>query len=134
MLTIPLEKLAYIVAKAREFDAEVEPVDENNGSNEADDGERDILEDTPDNPTYQELVDAIKSLNDIEKIELLALVFVGRGDFSKDEWRDALEEAAAVRNESETSYLTGTPLLADYLEEAIAEMGYSLEEFEIDRM
>jgi len=31
MLTMPLEKLAYIVAKAREFDAEVPPVDEDFG-------------------------------------------------------------------------------------------------------
>jgi hypothetical protein len=33
MLTIPLEKLAYIVTKAREFDAEVPQVDEDSGSN-----------------------------------------------------------------------------------------------------
>jgi hypothetical protein len=33
MLTIPLEKLAYIITKAREFDVEVPPVDEDSGSN-----------------------------------------------------------------------------------------------------
>ena len=64
MLTMPLEKLAYIVAKAREFDAEVPPVDEESGSNPADDAERDVLEFGANNPTYQELTDAIDSLGD----------------------------------------------------------------------
>ena len=48
MLTIPLEKLAYIIEKAREFDAEM-PSDAEEGSNAADD-EWEILLDTPDNP------------------------------------------------------------------------------------
>ena len=39
MLTIPLEKLAYIIEKAREFDAEV-PNDGEESSNAADDDER----------------------------------------------------------------------------------------------
>ncbi|MGH7061849.1 MAG: hypothetical protein ACREFH_15785 [Stellaceae bacterium] len=52
MLTIPLEKLAYIAEKAREYDAEV-PIDPEAaaGSDPADDNERQILLDTPDNPT-----------------------------------------------------------------------------------
>ena len=72
MLTIPLETLAYIVTKAREFDAEVPPVDEDSGSNPSDDADRDVLEATADNPTRQELVDAINGLGDPERIELLA--------------------------------------------------------------
>jgi hypothetical protein len=70
MLTIPLEKLAYIVTKAREFDAEVPPVDEDSGSNPSGDADRDVLEATADNPTRQELVDAINGLGDPERIEL----------------------------------------------------------------
>src|SRR5579864_8023855 len=73
MLIIPLEKLAFIIVKAREYDAEVSPVDEESGSNPSDDADRDVLEDSPDNPTYQELVDAITGLSELERIELLAL-------------------------------------------------------------
>ena len=134
MLTIPLEKLAYITTKAREFDAEVPPVDEDSGSNPSDDAERDVLEFGADNPTYQELVDAIDSLSDRERIELLALAWLGRGDYAKEEWSEVLEEARRVHDEKETQYLVGTPLLADYLEEGLSELGYSLEDFEIGRM
>ena len=134
MLTIPLEKLAYIVTKAREFDAEVPPVDEDSGSNPSDDADRDVLEATADNPTRQELVDAIYGLGDPERIELLALTWLGRGDYSKEEWREALEEAGRIHDEKETDYLIGTPLLADYLEEGLSQLGYSLEDFGIGRM
>jgi hypothetical protein len=134
MLAIPLEKLAYIITKAREFDVEVPPVDEESGSNPSDDAEWDVLQSGADNPTYQELVDAINSLSDPERIELLALTWLGRGDYSKEDWREALEEARRIHDEKEADYLVGTPLLADYLEEGLSELGYSIEDFEIGRM
>jgi hypothetical protein len=134
MLTIPLETLAYIITKAREFDVEVPPVDEDPGSNPSDDAEWDVLQADPDNPTYQELVDAINGLGDPERIELLALTWLGRGDYTKEEWSEALEEARRIHDEKETQYLIGTPLLADYLEEGLSQLGYSIEDFEIGRM
>ena len=134
MLALSLEKLAYIIVKAREYDAEVPAVDPESGSNPADDAERGVLEDTADNPTQEELVGAIDSLNDQERIELLALTWLGRGDYSKDEWRAALAEARRVHDEKETDYLVGTPLLADYLEEGLSQLGYSIEDYEIGRL
>ena len=134
MLNIPLENLAFIIIKAREFDAEVPPVDEDSGSNPSDDAEWDVLQASTDNPTYQELVDAINGLGDPERIELLALTWLGRGDYAKEEWRDAVEEARRIHDEKETQYLIGTPLLADYLEEGLSQLGYSLEDYEIGRM
>jgi hypothetical protein len=135
MVTIPLEKLAFIVAKAREFDAEVEPDDAGaDASNPADDGERAVLQDTADNPTQQELRDAIDDLNVDERDELLALVWIGRGDFTAEEWDDAVGEARNLQNRRDADYLIGTPLLADYVEEALAAFGLSLEESETGHM
>ena len=62
MLAIPLETLAYIIAKAREFDAEVPTEPDAAGSDAPDDDEREVLFDTPDNPAEQELRDAIDGL------------------------------------------------------------------------
>lgn len=134
MLTITLEKLAFIIVKAREYDAEVPPVDEESGSNPSDDAARDVLEDSPENPTYQELVDAIDGLSELERIELLALAWLGRGDYAKEEWPDALREARRVHDEKETDYLVGTPLLASYLEEGLSQLGYSIDDYEIGRL
>ncbi len=134
MLTIPLETLAYIIVKAREYDVEVPPIDEDRGSNPADDAASELLEDTPNNPTYQELVGAIDSLSELQRIELLALAWLGRGDYAKEEWRDALKEARRIHDEKETAYLVETPLLADYLEEGLSLLGRSCEEFEMGRL
>jgi hypothetical protein len=134
MLQTPLEQLAYIVEKAREFDAETAPVDTDSGSNPSDDRDVAILEATDDNPTGQELAAALDALDDEQRIEVLALMWIGRGDFSRDEWREALAQAREVHNEKETDYLVGTPLLADYLEIGLDLLGYSLEDEEKDRL
>jgi len=134
MLTIPLETLAYIIIKAREYDVQVPPVDPDSGSNPADDAERDVLEESADNPIGQELTAAIDTLTEPQRIELLALVWLGRGDYSKEEWVTALREARRVHDAKETDYLVGTPLLADFVEEGLSQLGYSIEDYEIGRL
>jgi hypothetical protein len=129
MLTIPLEKLAYIIEKAREFDTEV-PSDPEEGSNAADEDEREILLDTPDTPTAQELQAAIDGLNIDEREELLTLVWLGRGDYDAENWSEALRQVRQTQTSTETAYLLGTPLLADYLEEGMSALGLSLEDFQ----
>jgi hypothetical protein len=133
MLTIPLEKLAYIIEKAREFEVELPPVNEHSGAILADEDAADILDDTRSNPSYEELVGAIESLNDDELDELVALTWLGRGDYTRTEWKQALAAAHQRHNRREASYLAGTTLLSDYLEEAVDQLGYSLEDFEASR-
>ena len=74
MLKTPLEQLAYIIEKAREFDVETPPVDAESGSNPTDDNDVAILEDTGDNPTRQELAAALDTWGDDQPIEVLALM------------------------------------------------------------
>jgi hypothetical protein len=134
MLKIPLDQLAFIIEKAREYDAQTASDDLESGSNPSDDKDVAILEDTPDNPTREELTGALDGLDEEQRIELLALMWLGRGDFDRDEWGDALSLAREVHTGRETEYLMGTPLLADYLEEAVAALGYSLEDEEKGRL
>jgi hypothetical protein len=61
-------------------------------------------------------------------------MWLGRGDFEPGEWRDALAQAREIHNEPETEYLIGTPLLADYLEEAHNAFGYSHEAYRTGRL
>lgn len=123
VLTVPIDELALIIEKAREFDAAVEVDDPDSGSNAADDREIAILEDTSDNPTEDELRAAMAELNEDEIAELIALVWVGRGDFDRDSWDEALGSARATRNARAVDYLIGTPMLGDLLEEGLAELG-----------
>ena len=93
-----------------------------------------ILEDFADDPTYQELRSALESLNEDERAELLALTFVGRGDFTKDEWSEAMAEARDVMDAHVVDYLIGIPLLGDYVEEGFAAFGHSCEDVELGRL
>jgi hypothetical protein len=130
-LSVPLETLVYIIEKAREFDAEVPPVLTEDGSSPTDDDDADeILEDRPDNPTAQELKEALETLNDDQRDEIVALTWVGRGDFTNEDWDEALGAAHERHNGEEARYLMGTPLLADYLEEGASQLGYAREDLE----
>lgn len=134
MLNISPEKVCYIIVKAREFDVKVPPVEPDPGSNPADNGERGILADYTDDPTLVELKSALESLNEDEMFDLVALVWMGRGDFTADRWDDAVLQAQETVDKTVVEYLVGIPLLGDYLEEALSQLGHSCEEYEIGRL
>jgi hypothetical protein len=133
-LSIALGKLCYIIVKAREFDAKVEPVNPEASSSPADDTERDILEDYAGDPTLEELTSAIQSLNDDEVVDLIAIAWVGRGDFGRDSFEEARALARERHRPDSAPYLVGSPMLSDDLEEGLGALGYSCEEVELQHL
>jgi hypothetical protein len=127
-LSISEEKLCFIVAKAREFDVKDEVTDPDDASNPTDDAQIAVLEDHKDDPVMQEIVAVVRSMTVDEQIDLVTLVWLGRGDGALDDWSDLRAEAARDHNNRTASYLLGMPLLADYLEEGMAQFGISCEE------
>jgi Protein of unknown function (DUF3775) len=100
----------------------------------ADTGEREVLEDYEDDATLAELREAVDGLNDDEVIDLIALAWLGRGDFGKAEWAEARALARERHRHRSANYLTGMPALGDYLEDGLAELGHACEAYEIDRL
>jgi len=133
-LNISAEKVCYIIVKAREFDAKVPPVDPDPGSNPADDGEREILEDYADDPTLLELRSAIDDLNEDEVVDLIALAWLGRGDYGKEDWLEATALARERHKRHSADYLIGIPTLGDFLEDGLDMVDRSCEDFEIGRL
>ncbi|MBP0115400.1 DUF3775 domain-containing protein [Bradyrhizobium vignae] len=64
-----------------------------------------------------------------EQGELDALTWLGRGDGDLSDWRELRAQAAQAHNQRTASYPIGTPMPADYLEEAMTQFGKSFEEF-----
>ncbi len=89
-----------------------------------DDWSRSVLADYPDDPAVDEARAAIEDLARDQQVELVALVWVGRGDFGPDEWENARAQARDAWNERTADYVIGTPLAADYLEEGLSQLGY----------
>lgn len=134
MLTIPLEKVCFLIIKAREFDAKMDPEVSDPGDNPIDDDDREILFDYPDDPTVEEIRGFLELINEDEAIDILALVWLGRGDYDVDDWKDAVAAARDAPEERSIEALMGIPLLADFLECGLDELGYSCTDFEIDRL
>lgn len=120
-LSLPMDKVSFIILKAREYDAKEGDVDPDEGSNAIDDGQIDILTDSHDDPVREELLGAIRALNEDERMRLVALAWVGRGTYSKAEWREAIATAKSEHSRRAAEYLLTMPLLGDYLEDGLAQ-------------
>jgi hypothetical protein len=127
-LSISPDKVCYIIAKAREFDAKDVVTDPDDSSNATDDAMVAVLEDHRDDPVVEEIAAAIFAMTEDEQIDLVTLAWLGRGDGSLEDWDELRAEAARAHNKRTTSYLLGMPLLADYLDEALAQFGHSCDE------
>ncbi len=133
-LTISREKVCFLIIKAREFDAKDEVTEPDPGSNATDDMDIAVLEDHRDDPVVEEITSLINSLSEDEQIDLVALAWLGRDDYTASDWPAMREEAARAHNKRTAEYLLGMPQLGDFLEEGLAMLGYSCEEFEIGRL
>jgi Protein of unknown function (DUF3775) len=122
-LTISAEKVAFLIEKAREFDVKDAASDPDSGSNGADDDMVDVLEDNGSDPVVREISGFIGALTEDEQVDLVALMRLGRGDGSIEEWDDLRNEAAEQRNGRTASYLLGEPMLGDLLAEGLAAFG-----------
>jgi hypothetical protein len=133
-LTISSESVCFIIVKAREFDAQDVVTDPDSGSNAADDGAASVLEAHSDDLTQKELVAFITALSEEEQADLVALLWLGRGDGTLEDWDDLRDEAQRQHNNRTAAYLLGEPLLSDHLEEGLSQFGLTCEDFEIGRL
>jgi hypothetical protein len=129
-LSISSEKVVFLIEKAREFDVKEATSDPESGSNATDDDMRDVLEDDGDDPVSQEITGFIAALTDDEKLDLLALVQLGRGDGTLEEWDEMRAEAAREELPRTAHNLLGEPMLGDLLAEGLSEFGISFADVE----
>ncbi|MGQ3296771.1 DUF3775 domain-containing protein [Reyranella sp.] len=133
-IAIATDMVCHIIVKAREFDVQDVETDPDSASNAADDGGISILEEHEDDPTEAELVAFIEALDEDEKVDLVALLWLGRGDGDLEDWEDLRIQARDSRNDRTSAYLLGQPLLADHLADGLSALGLSCEDFEKDHL
>ncbi|HKH00690.1 MAG TPA: DUF3775 domain-containing protein [Bradyrhizobium sp.] len=122
-LAISAEKVGFLIEKMREFDVKEGETDPDSGSNSTDDKMIDVLGDSGDDPVVREITGFINAMTEDEQIDLVALMRLGRGDGTIDEWDDLRRDAAEGRNKRTASYLLGDPLVSDYLAEGLEQFG-----------
>lgn len=128
MLSVNPETICFIIDKAHEFHAKEAVVIPEVPNSPADDWGRQILADHIDDHSYQEMAYAINDLEPDQAAEVLSLMWLGRGDYEPDEWRNAVQDAKDMWDLHTVSNMIATPLVADYLAEGLELMGYRCEE------
>lgn len=131
-LTIDPDTVRLFVLKARAIAAglssdyeagaehEVE-LDEQSRDGHQHDG---LAEEEEEDLTERELRALINDLNVDEAAELIALAWIGRGDFDAGEWADVVAEARQRgQGRRASNYLLGMPMLGDWLEEGLEAIG-----------
>ncbi len=127
-LGVSLETVATVVDLARSIQVK-EETDPEQATEDAN-SEAALLQETPDDMTEDSLRQFIDELNEDEQAALVALAWIGRGDYGPEDWDEA-RALAAERNESDAaSYLLGMEMLGDLLAEGVAGFGLSIEDVE----
>ena len=124
--SISEESLAAIILEARAFEEVVPETDVEDGADELDERDAPQHDDGHGNPARKVLMETISSMSEDEQETLVALTWLGRGDFDVEEWAEARKMATDRDNGDVATYLSGIPMLADYLEAGAGTLGISL--------
>ena len=124
-MDIPLDKVCELILRMREIDVKEGITDPDSSSNPIDDGSTDVLTSGGNDSTEEQVREFLAGLNDDERHDLVAITWIGRGDFEPDEWPAARREARERESLSTADYLLGIPNVGDLLDEGLAALGRS---------
>jgi hypothetical protein len=130
MLNLNPETVCFIISKARQYQSKEEVVITEQPDSPSDDWARQILANHDDDPCVEEVKLAFNDLEPDQQAELVALMWLGRGDYILSEWAAAVENAAESLEDMDqpSVYLLSHPLVADYLLEGLVLHDYSCSE------
>ena len=128
MMELNPESVCFLIDKAKEFHAKEEVVIPDEPFSPSEDWARQVLADHEDDLTLQEFKAAVDDLEPDQQVALMALMWLGRGDYDEDQWEAACIDAKSEWTPRTAEYLMATPLVADYLDEGLSLLGYSCDE------
>lgn len=121
-LNLNRDTIAFLIDKAHEFHAMEGVTFPEEPLSPTEDWARQVLADHGDNPCYMEMKSTIEDLDPDQQMELVALMWIGRGDYDIAEWAEAYGHAEESWNDHTADYLIGTPLVADYLQDGLDQL------------
>lgn len=121
VLGVNPDTVRFLIDKLRQFQVK----DVGTYADPGDDWGVKVLADYADDPSAAEIRATIDDLDPEQQVEVVALAWVGRGDYTADEWDAAVDQARDGWNSRTADYLIGTPLSADFLEDGLDQLGFS---------
>jgi len=133
-LAVSTEQVCFIIARARQFEVKDVPTISDPGSNATDARMVSVLEARRNDPVAGEIRAVVAAMDEDQQIDLVALTWVGRGDYQIGEWAEARSQAAAAHNDRTADYLLGLPLLSEFLADALSDCGLDCGAEELGRL
>lgn len=127
MLEVNPDTVCFLISCARLFHAKEDLVLPDVPDSPADDWGLEALEEQANDSSFLEFRSTIRDLEPVQQQAVVALLWLGRGDYGVTEWNAAMEEARGVWNRHTAEYLIVHPMLADHLLEGLNMLGYSCE-------
>ena len=124
MINLNPETVAKIADHAREFQVSASMEMDESPVIPFDASAVDNLAEWHGDQEYIEMKNVIDDLEPDQQATVVALMWLGRGDYDFDDWDEALEYAREADGVATAEYLIATPLLADYLLEGLSLHGY----------
>lgn len=129
MLNVNPQTVCFVIARAKEFQSDGTPFGPDEVSLENSEWLDETLQEyASEDTSYQEVKAIIDDLDPDQQVTLIALMWLGRGDYDVEDWDSAYADAADSLSPQTAEYLMATPLVADYLEEGLTLLGYSCED------
>jgi len=131
-LTLDAETVRMFAQKARAAATTLDDRFESGGDQEivfnadtltGDSAHDELAEEEAGDLSAEELVELIDDLNVDEAADLVAIVWLGRGDFEAADFASARDEAQGRAVGPTSSYLARMPMLADHLEAGLDALG-----------
>jgi hypothetical protein len=88
---------------------------------------RDALQDTRGDLSREELREELQGLTERAKAELVALMWIGRGDEEPNDWEAVVEMARARADTPTPEYLLSEPLVGEHWSEGAERLGLDLD-------
>ena len=127
-LRISTEKVCALIEAAREIAGKVASTT-GDRTTTGDDSKLETIVDAPGEDIYEgderrrQTVEFIAGLNVEEQTDLLALIWLGRGDYDIAEWDEALSEAEGRIAARDPDFMVGDPALPEYLGDGLEAFG-----------
>jgi len=124
MISVNPETISRLIDLSRAFHAKEQVVIPQEPNSPSDDWALQVLADHEDDEYYAEFESIIDDLEPDQQQQVVALMWLGRGDAALEEWSDLLKQASEQWNERTAEYLIAHPFLAEYLQEGLDLHGY----------
>lgn len=113
------ETLCGLIALAREFQAKEEVCIPQEGESSSEDWALQMLADHGSDYNVGEFRSIVHDLSERQRAELVALMWVGRGDYGAEDWEQAVDDAVGDYSIRAAEYVLAHPMVSDHLEEGM---------------